>query len=720
MLLHQSPFTALVFVLALSAQSAQGEEAARTAPGAVPSSPPAAVPENAEKDEKAARRESLFEQNGKSGSTGLLHLVAPTSGAAGTLRFSLLADWFSGSNFLCNAGTPCGSHRQASESHLGSSVALSVTPLPFLEAFASLHSFSNENDQSSPALLQVLSNTTLGVKGFAPERLAGVLGVGGTAELLLLNGSGSVGPSGKGTSFRFAALADADFRQLSGQSLPLRITSNFAYFFDNSARLLEGTEAARGLRVARFERFGLGINRVDQFQWGIGAEATLPFVRPFVEWNVGVPVNRQSYRCNEASRYSGDQCLANDDTLSAFPSTLTLGARGFPILKGLSATVAVDIGTSGTSNFIEELAPTLPWDLWLGFGYAFDIVEPPEQRVVVVEKPAPALAPKATRRVRGLVHEKGKEDGVPDAIVRYGGRSITAMASGADGRFVSQDLEAGSYTFNVEAAGFKPGECSVTIPAESGPPAAGGAPSKPAAEPAAPAAPSARTPEVYDVDCELEALPRAGNVLGRITEVETGTPIPQASVELTDSLGRSLQISTDESGRFRFERVLPGVVTISAQAPAQLFRGQSLTVRPREDVSTDLGLRKRPRTPLIDVTPKEIKLRQPIHFEKDSDAIASDSSALLEEVADALARARRSHVEIQGYTDDSGAPEHNKSLSEARARAVLEWLVSHGIEQSRLSATGYGQERPLSPNVTPQGRARNRRIQLILSEGAAP
>ena len=165
---------------------------------------------------------------------------------------------------------------------------------------------------------------------------------------------------------------------------------------------------------------------------------------------------------------------------------------------------------------------------------------------------------------------------------------------------------------------------------------------------------------------------------------------------------------------------MPGAVTVSALAPAQLFRGQTLTVRPREDVNTDLGLRKRPRTPLIDVTPKEIKLRQPIHFEKDSDAIASDSTALLEEVADALARARRSHVEIQGYTDDSGAPEHNKSLSEARARAVLEWLVSHGIEQSRLSATGYGQERPLSPNVTPQGRARNRRIQILLSEGAAP
>ncbi|HEY4158967.1 MAG TPA: OmpA family protein [Polyangiaceae bacterium] len=54
-------------------------------------------------------------------------------------------------------------------------------------------------------------------------------------------------------------------------------------------------------------------------------------------------------------------------------------------------------------------------------------------------------------------------------------------------------------------------------------------------------------------------------------------------------------------------------------------------------------------------------------------------------------------------------------MSEARANAVLEWLVAHGIDASRLTAHGFGQERPRSPNVTPQGRARNRRVELIIS-----
>lgn len=676
---------------------------------------------------RKARRDSLFEQNSSTGSTGLLHLVLPTSGAAGTLRFSFLADWFSGSNFLCNASTPCGTATHASETHLGSSAALSVTPLPFLEAFANLHSFASSNDQQSPGLIQVLSNATLGAKGFTPEALAGMIGLGGSAELHLLNGSGGVGPSGPGTSFRLAALASADFRGLSRTPLPLRLTTNLGYFFDNSAHLVNDTETSRGRRITRFERFGLEVNRVDRVELGLGVEGTLPYVHPFVEWNVGIPTNRQGYKCTKSLSYSGDQCLASNETFAAVPSTLTVGARGFPVLKGLSLTAAVDIGTSGTSKFIEELSPTLPWDLWFGFGYAFDVVEP-EERVIVVHKETPIARVKASRRIRGRVREKGKEEALPNAIIRYSGRSLTAMASGADGRFVSEALEPGTYSFTVEADGFKPGECSVTVPSESGPPSSNAsstnvAASSPASPPppASPPYPASPSPspatEFFDLDCELEALPRAGNVLGRVSDAESGAPIAQATVELRDSLGRSLQITTDDTGRFRFEGVLPGLVFVSAQAKVHLLRNERLDVRAREDAVLELALRKRPKTPLIDVTPKEIKLRQPIRFEKDSSTLASDSSALLEEVADALARAPRApHVEIQGYTDDSGAPDRDKAISEARANAVLEWLASHGIEPSRLSAKGYGKERPLSPNVTPQGRARNRRIQIMLGE----
>jgi outer membrane protein OmpA-like peptidoglycan-associated protein len=73
-------------------------------------------------------------------------------------------------------------------------------------------------------------------------------------------------------------------------------------------------------------------------------------------------------------------------------------------------------------------------------------------------------------------------------------------------------------------------------------------------------------------------------------------------------------------------------------------------------------------------------------------------------------------VEVQGHTDNSGTPEHNKGLSEQRADAVRAWLVQHGVPSDKLVARGYGQEKPLVPNVTAGNRARNRRVQLIILE----
>ena len=89
----------------------------------------------------------------------------------------------------------------------------------------------------------------------------------------------------------------------------------------------------------------------------------------------------------------------------------------------------------------------------------------------------------------------------------------------------------------------------------------------------------------------------------------------------------------------------------------------------------------------------------------------------MEEIADTLNRnVCLKQVEVQGHTDNTGAKEHNKVLSDQRANAVREWLLSHGVESGRLIALGYGQERPISPNVTPAGKERNRRVQFIIKD----
>ena len=73
-------------------------------------------------------------------------------------------------------------------------------------------------------------------------------------------------------------------------------------------------------------------------------------------------------------------------------------------------------------------------------------------------------------------------------------------------------------------------------------------------------------------------------------------------------------------------------------------------------------------------------------------------------------------LEIQGHTDNTGTREHNQTLSNGRASAVREWLVKAGVGGERLTAKGYGQDRPLAPNVTEANKAKNRRVQFIINK----
>ena len=117
------------------------------------------------------------------------------------------------------------------------------------------------------------------------------------------------------------------------------------------------------------------------------------------------------------------------------------------------------------------------------------------------------------------------------------------------------------------------------------------------------------------------------------------------------------------------------------------------------------------------VTQKQIIIRKQIHFETDSAVIKGDSTSLLEEIADVMNRnGDIKLVEVQGHTDNTGSRDHNQELSDRRANAVKDWLVSHGINAGRLEAKGYGQTRPIAPNVTARNRARNRRVQFVIKE----
>jgi outer membrane protein OmpA-like peptidoglycan-associated protein len=72
-------------------------------------------------------------------------------------------------------------------------------------------------------------------------------------------------------------------------------------------------------------------------------------------------------------------------------------------------------------------------------------------------------------------------------------------------------------------------------------------------------------------------------------------------------------------------------------------------------------------------------------------------------------------VEIQGHTDNQGTPTGNQTLSDSRSASVRDALVRLGVDASRLSARGFGQTRPLRPNLTAAGRAANRRVEFHIT-----
>ena len=73
-------------------------------------------------------------------------------------------------------------------------------------------------------------------------------------------------------------------------------------------------------------------------------------------------------------------------------------------------------------------------------------------------------------------------------------------------------------------------------------------------------------------------------------------------------------------------------------------------------------------------------------------------------------------MQLEGHTDNTGDAAANKKLSQDRADAVKELLVKGGIEASRVSTAGYGQEKPIASNATEDGKAQNRRLELVVAK----
>jgi len=122
-----------------------------------------------------------------------------------------------------------------------------------------------------------------------------------------------------------------------------------------------------------------------------------------------------------------------------------------------------------------------------------------------------------------------------------------------------------------------------------------------------------------------------------------------------------------------------------------------------------------------DIYLKPIKIGQSIvlrniFFDFDKATIRPESKTELENLIKLMNDNPNIKIEISGHTDNIGSASYNQKLSESRAKAVVDYLIEHGIERSRLSYMGYGFEKPIASNDTEEGRQLNRRVEFKIIE----
>jgi OOP family OmpA-OmpF porin len=135
-----------------------------------------------------------------------------------------------------------------------------------------------------------------------------------------------------------------------------------------------------------------------------------------------------------------------------------------------------------------------------------------------------------------------------------------------------------------------------------------------------------------------------------------------------------------------------------------------------ELVSAQKGALEQPVTTaegMLSALDREGHVALHINFDIGKASVSSDSQDLVAQVSLLLQNHPQLNLSVEGHTDNVGDAKASKGLSEARARAVVALLVSQGVDATRLSASGLGPEHPVADNSTEEGRAKNRRVELV-------
>lgn len=222
--------------------------------------------------------------------------------------------------------------------------------------------------------------------------------------------------------------------------------------------------------------------------------------------------------------------------------------------------------------------------------------------------------------------------------------------------------------------------------------------------------------DIYEIDLPITIQPRTRMVYspGRVYDIQTGKPL-QARVEIFEGATNAKHFeSITDAANGSFVAFLPEntqpstlnsqlIFALSAQREGYIPYTMSITT-PGDSIL--VGLTRIAKG-------NSITLNN-LYFDYDSDKILPNSYAEIERLSLFLKRNKQIKIEIIGHTDNQGSKSYNLDLSRRRANALMNALIQKGISADRLSAQGKGSETPIATNDTEEGRAQNRRVEIII------
>lgn len=463
--------------------------------------------------------------------------------------------------------------------------------------------------------------------------------------------------------------------------IPLKLHLNAGYTYQNAHTV--GAEQYFAQDVAgHLLALTTGQWYYDQLVYGVGVEVPLPYVTPYAElWGqtaIGVPAGFGP---------GGADYSFLDSHFIATP-----GVR-VSVGRGLSFDLAADIGLGGTGGFfapdVTKLTAGQPinpaYAVHFGVSYTFSPFVA-ETQVEVREKERPL------GQVKGCVVEAEQGAKVEEAFVEFTGTSGPRIVVDDDGCFLSPRLDPGELVVKVKHPDYEP--ASVTVALVGG--------------------------EVATTQIRLKPAPRFGRFKGVVTN-DKDQPV-EAVIEVQDEEGQPAEHSTEE-GNFDVQLV-PGRYQVVVRAEGYLQQGAPVLIEPLGKTIRNFILKPLPKKRISLLKKDKIEISTRIPFEYNKARLLRAAEFILDDVVDLiLTNPQIKQIRIEGHTDDTGREDYNQKLSEARAQAVMEYLVAKGIAEDRLDAQGYGFTRPLAANDTEEGRAKNRRVEFVIvdqGDGDAP